>query len=64
MDSYLLEQVSALCRGKRGHELLFCYGEDAFETDDKKIADQVWQAQDAAGIAPRWAVAVAAILAA
>jgi hypothetical protein len=41
MDSHLLEEISALFGGKQGDELLFCHRQDASESDDKKIADQV-----------------------
>ena len=41
VDSHLLEQVSSLLGWKRCDQLLFCHGQDAFESDDEKIADQI-----------------------
>src|SRR5688572_19970493 len=41
MDSHLLEQIPPLFGRKRGDQLLFSHRQDTFESNHKKVADQV-----------------------
>ena len=41
VDSHLFEQVPSLVRRERGDQLLFCHGQNALESDDEQIVDQI-----------------------